>query len=1069
MAQYQFDGEYRRMPQQSYGGASKVEDRSELIRRAQAERQKREEQRRKLNSVKVIQALVRSFLSRTCEKKSQRADFDLIVTNSSTNVSWSQLCALSSKLLFFYSQDVDGSRLLSILQLLLKQKAAVLEAALRPGDPWLWRLRRLLLLSVQYVCAANSRDAIASPLRVVEVFTSLENAQQVLGKQLGIQHLSNTYAYLVSKGYMHYVRLLLDSKTPPLLESSANPPTPLVACLFDMLVRPLQLVSLTPDHNIRMIVLKGLCESILCPQLSEPIKLFVLPALSVMTDFPFAALTETLCYELKSEIPFTSVLLYSFLTLDPTGLKDVGVMPKSFLQSYLQVLAALTSRMSYILPLAAKIKADDDSDYDSDSEIDSKRKGIGNEEIEVIEECVVLVNNPIRVQTLLNSLDVCAGDPLILQPLCQVCHHLLVSHRTAAHQYRILNLLALRPSFLRAVWSSVVAVTQTSIFGEATPLLNVIARGVQTTPEDSVKIVPLLAVFCSLYTILLITLHDAEFYSDEITALGVTPQNMPFTLEELITISLRLKEVSLGLVELAFPESRPSVREDYRTAVTTLHEHPIISPTAQDTQMWAHLFKVVVGLVQQLHARDLRRQFCPQDHWISKQVVIPMEKPKDFVVRRQRLRAYRPFQTIRAFTRDELVDGPPLTTKEVRVLTILRELPFLVAFQERVKVFQSLVYRDKLEHQGEEVQFLLGRTINLSVRRSHLYEDAFDKLSPDNEPDLRLKMRVQLTNVAGAEEAGVDGGGLFREFLSELLKTAFDPNRGFFMTTNDNLLYPNPHVHLIVEDFTRHYYFIGRVLGKCLYENLLVELPLAEFFLSKLVGRNSDVGVHHLASLDPVMYKNLLFLKNFEGDVSELGLDFTVVNDELGETKVEELKPGGSNINVTPVNRIEYIHLTADYRLNKQIRAQCNAFRQGLANVIPLEWIQMFNNKEVQVLVSGAEIPVDIEDLKTYTNYTGGFDPNHITIRLFWKVVQSFSDIQLRQLLKFVTSCSRPPLLGFKELNPPFCIQHGGGQDRLPTASTCMNLLKLPAFENENLLRERLMYALQSNAGFELS
>lgn len=135
----------------------------------------------------------------------------------------------------------------------------------------------------------------------------------------------------------------------------------------------------------------------------------------------------------------------------------------------------------------------------------------------MVEECVILINSPLRVQTLLDSLEVCSGDPLILQPLCQVCHHLLVSHRTAAHQYRILNLLALRPSFLRAVWSSVMAVTQTSIFGEATPLLNVIARGVQTTPEDSVKIVPLLAVFCSLYTMLLITLHDAEFYSDEIT------------------------------------------------------------------------------------------------------------------------------------------------------------------------------------------------------------------------------------------------------------------------------------------------------------------------------------------------------------------------------------------------------------------------------------------------------------------------------------------------------------------------------------------------------------------------
>lgn len=137
--------------------------------------------------------------------------------------------------------------------------------------------------------------------------------------------------------------------------------------------------------------------------------------------------------------------------------------------------------------------------------------------LQVIEECVTLLNKPTRVQALLSSLEPCSSDPMILQPLCQVCHHLLVSHRSAAHHYRILNLLALRPSFLRAVWSSVMAATQTSIFGEATPLLNVIARGVQTTPEDSVKIVPLLAVFCSLYTMLIITLHDAEFYNDDIS------------------------------------------------------------------------------------------------------------------------------------------------------------------------------------------------------------------------------------------------------------------------------------------------------------------------------------------------------------------------------------------------------------------------------------------------------------------------------------------------------------------------------------------------------------------------
>ena len=79
---------------------------------------------------------------------------------------------------------------------------------------------------------------------------------------------------------------------------------------------------------------------------------------------------------------------------------------------------------------------------------------------------------------------------------------------------------------------------------------------------------------------------------------------------------------------------------------------------------------------------------------------------------------------------------------------------------------------------------------------------------------MRLKMRVVLANAAGLDEAGIDGGGLFREFLTELLKTCFDPNRGFFRLTNDQQLYPNPKVDQIHENFTPHYFFIGRMLGK---------------------------------------------------------------------------------------------------------------------------------------------------------------------------------------------------------------------------------------------------------------
>ena len=69
-------------------------------------------------------------------------------------------------------------------------------------------------------------------------------------------------------------------------------------------------------------------------------------------------------------------------------------------------------------------------------------------------------------------------------------------------------------------------------------------------------------------------------------------------------------------------------------------------------------------------------------------------------------------------------------------------------------------------------------------------------------------------NAAGLYEAGIDGGGLFREFINELLKAAFNPNRGFFKLTKDQHFYPNPNVDQIHDHYIPHYFFIGRMLGK---------------------------------------------------------------------------------------------------------------------------------------------------------------------------------------------------------------------------------------------------------------
>lgn len=181
----------------------------------------------------------------------------------------------------------------------------------------------------------------------------------------------------------------------------------------------------------------------------------------------------------------------------------------------------------------------------------------------------------------------------------------------------------------------------------------------------------------------------------------------------------------------------------------------------------------------------------------------------------------------------------------------------------------------------------------------------------------------------------------------------------------------------------------------------------------------------------------------------------------------------------------------------------------------------------MQRLISGDTAPLDLKDLRKHTQYYGGFHDSHRVVGWLWDILSRdfteeerklFLKVHLSKfiffiqfvilskyiyfffmeilpvLLQFVTSCSKPPLLGFAHLEPPFsirCVEVGDDEDtgdtigsvirgfftirkkdplnRLPTSSTCFNLLKLPNYQKKSTLRDKLRYAVSSNTGFELS
>ncbi|CBY42450.1 unnamed protein product [Oikopleura dioica] len=192
--------------------------------------------------------------------------------------------------------------------------------------------------------------------------------------------------------------------------------------------------------------------------------------------------------------------------------------------------------------------------------------------------------------------------------------------------------------------------------------------------------------------------------------------------------------------------------------------------------------------------------------------------------------------------------------------------------------------------------------------------------------------------------------------------------------------------------------------------------------------------------------------------------------------KSYELRTGGRDIAVTNQNRISYIHSVAHFRLFRQIKAQSAAFSSGFHQLINRDWLSMFSTSELQRLISGNnDGDIDFADLRKHVLYFGGFHGRHRVITWLWDILEKdFKKDERSAFLKFVTSCSCPPLLGFAHLQPPFsirCVEVGDDDDRgrLPTASTCFNLLKLPNYSKKSILREKLRLAITMNTGFELS
>jgi hypothetical protein len=112
--------------------------------------------------------------------------------------------------------------------------------------------------------------------------------------------------------------------------------------------------------------------------------------------------------------------------------------------------------------------------------------------------------------------------------------------------------------------------------------------------------------------------------------------------------------------------------------------------------------------------------------------------------------------------------------------------------------------------------------------------------------------------------------------------------------------------------------------------------------------------------------------------------------------------------------------LITEWRIQKRVEEQFNAFVTGFNELIPPDLVNVFDERELELLIGGIA-DIDVEDWKKHTDYRGYTEQDEV-IKNFWTVclprfVMQFALLTIRSVSgagmrsKSRDCCNSPPVL----------------------------------------------------------
>ncbi|XP_033101041.1 probable E3 ubiquitin-protein ligase HECTD4 [Anneissia japonica] len=457
-----------------------------------------------------------------------------------------------------------------------------------------------------------------------------------------------------------------------------------------------------------------------------------------------------------------------------------------------------------------------------------------------------------------------------------------------------------------------------------------------------------------------------------------------------------------------------------------------------------------------------------------------------------------------------LVDLRPAKTFNLSSAALLEQSRGLLFYDTKAKLFNTIldataqrnvdqaapeITLDPLEVLGADVTGCLSTQFCQAARQLSTVPSSklCVKLASGGDPTYAFNVRLTGEEVHG-------NSGSFRHFLGQVTKELLSPSLGLLVPSPSAsvgknigryMLRPGPLTYP-EEKFLQ---FLGQFLGIALRADIPLDLDLMPCFWKGLVGIDMDIDAD-LKEVDIVTYKYLQDLEKVtnEKDFLSLLAKYSVNENQEVEcdedeeesqythkfthttlTGVEvELIDEGHDIRLSWDNRLEFIKAIRELRLEEMVCwERMQAVRCGLASIVPIQLLSIMSVQDIELRLCGLPT-VDLDFLKAHTMYQVGLVETDPHIQFFWQALESFSQDNLCRFVKFACNQQRIPCTcPCKDGNadtthvPPYPMKiappdgSSGSPDlRFIRVETCMFMVKLPQYSSLEIMKKRLLYAI---------